>query len=145
VLRRLPSDGEDAALEGLDVTLDDDDLEAIAARVAELLAGDRAARLREPVGLVDAREVARALGVKTSWVYAHKDELGAVTLGTGPRARLRFDLERATQLVRRGGVTSKAAERTSPGRPRRGRPRKARLPDGVELIRGRSGTDHTGP
>jgi hypothetical protein len=29
--------------------------------------------------------------VSRSWVYAHQRELGAMRLGTGPRARLRFD------------------------------------------------------
>jgi hypothetical protein len=42
--------------------------------------------------LVDAAEVARFLDVSTDFVYAHADELGARRLGSGPRARLRFDL-----------------------------------------------------
>jgi predicted DNA-binding transcriptional regulator AlpA len=42
---------------------------------------------------VDAAAVAAVLGVERSWVYEHADELGARRLGSGPRARLRFDLE----------------------------------------------------
>ena len=43
--------------------------------------------------LVDAAELARRLGIERSWVYAHASELGALRLGRGPRARLRFDFE----------------------------------------------------
>ena len=41
--------------------------------------------------LIDAAEVARRLGVSREYVYDHAAELGAERLGTGPRARLRFD------------------------------------------------------
>ncbi|MDQ3647482.1 MAG: hypothetical protein M3433_02655 [Actinomycetota bacterium] len=43
--------------------------------------------------LVDAATVADALGVSRAYVYANAADLGALRLGTGPRARLRFDLE----------------------------------------------------
>jgi hypothetical protein len=43
-------------------------------------------------GWVDAAAVARHLGVDRSYVYEHSTELGAVRLGDGPRARLRFNL-----------------------------------------------------
>jgi hypothetical protein len=36
-------------------------------------------------------ELAARLGVRRSFVYEHADELGAYRLGSGPRARLRFD------------------------------------------------------
>lgn len=52
--------------------------------------------------LVDAAEVARRLSVSRDWVYEHSTSLGAIRLGKGPRARLRFDLvtvrERVSQL-----------------------------------------------
>jgi hypothetical protein len=69
------------------MTLDDEDIERIAARVAELL------QQEGPIGarFVDAAYVARKLGVDRDWVYEHARELGAVRLG-GPRGRLRFDL-----------------------------------------------------
>jgi hypothetical protein len=74
------------------VRLDADDVEAIAARVAELLGATQAGAVR----YVDAAELARALSVEREWVYAHAAQLGAIRLG-GPGGRLRFDLE----LVRR--------------------------------------------
>jgi len=45
--------------------------------------------------LVDAATLAATLGVSRDFVYEHADELGALRLGNGPRARLRFDVERA--------------------------------------------------
>jgi hypothetical protein len=35
------------------------------------------------------------LNVSRAFVYEHAGELGAIPLGTGPRPRLRFDLEQA--------------------------------------------------
>jgi hypothetical protein len=73
------------------MTLDRDDIEALAVRVAELLEQRGA---RRPTGsLVDAAELARRLGTDRSWVYSHATELGAIRLGSGPKARLRFDPE----------------------------------------------------
>ena len=69
-----------------------EDVEAIARRVADLL------REEPPVGgsrLVDADALARDLGVTPEWVRDNADRLCAVRLGDGPRARLRFDPERA--------------------------------------------------
>lgn len=68
--------------------LDPDDIERIAARVAELLRPDAPP---VPARLADAATVARLLGVDRDWVYAHARELGAIRLG-GPHGRLRFDL-----------------------------------------------------
>src|SRR3954451_22951266 len=70
--------------------LDPDDIQALARRVAELLRASTSAT--EP--LVDAAELARILGVDRDWVYARAGRLGAVRLGDGPKARLRFDIER---------------------------------------------------
>lgn len=44
------------------------------------------------IALVDAARVAAYLGVSRDYVYEHAGELGARRLGSGPRARLRFDL-----------------------------------------------------
>src|SRR3954466_2074253 len=72
------------------VRLDADDIEAVAARVVALLRdgteGDR--------HYVDAATLARILGVRRGWVYSRARELGGVRLGDGPRAPLRFDIER---------------------------------------------------
>ncbi|MDO8185880.1 hypothetical protein Q5424_01375 [Conexibacter sp. JD483] len=36
-------------------------------------------------------DVARIYGVHPTWVYTHADQLGAIRLGRGPKASLRFD------------------------------------------------------
>jgi len=43
--------------------------------------------------MVDAAVVAEFLSVDRSYVYEHASKLGALRLGSGPRARLRFDLD----------------------------------------------------
>jgi hypothetical protein len=45
--------------------------------------------------LVDAEVVASALGVSRECVYTHAEELGGHRIGSGPRGRLRFDLDQA--------------------------------------------------
>ena len=67
-----------------------DDIELLAQRVAELLA-NQAMESRQMGQLVDAAAVARLLGVSRATVYAKADELGAIRVGNGKRARLRFD------------------------------------------------------
>jgi hypothetical protein len=51
--------------------------------------------------MIDALAVAKALDVERSWVYAHKHALGAVRIGTGPRARVKFDPERIEEFKKR--------------------------------------------
>lgn len=106
--------------------LDDASIEAIARRVAELLAKGGGGQL------VGAGELAGRLGVERSWVYANARRLGAVRLSDGPRAQLRFDVDRALLALRE----RPAAEATRPRRTNRRR-RRAVLPDGVELLQGR--------
>jgi hypothetical protein len=111
--------------------LDDDDIEAIADRVA--------AKLRQRTdGLVGVRDVARALGMSRTWVYRNADELGARRLGGGPKPALRFDLARAVERAIGLGVAAQPLSRVSPPR-RRGRSRTGALPAGVELIAPRGG------
>lgn len=76
--------------------------------------------------LVTADALARRLGVSRSHVYEHADALGAVRLGDGPRARLRFDLETARAALARYSSersvapnASAGAESVPPARPRR--------------------------
>jgi len=99
---------------------------------------ENAARAR----LVSPAELADWLNVDRGYVYEHASELGALRLGTGPKARLRFDLE---DVRRRLSTTSCSVGRESgaaeaaqqaPSRTRRRR----RLGTNVELlpIRGRS-------
>lgn len=50
--------------------------------------------------LLTAEELAHVLNVKRSYVYERADALGALRLGKGPRARLRFDLEDVKRRLR---------------------------------------------
>ena len=74
---------------GLAMTLARRDIDAVAKRVVELLEYETTSA--KPSGLVDAATAARLLGVSRATVYARADELGAVRVGAGKRARLRFD------------------------------------------------------
>lgn len=103
------------------------DVEAIAGCVIEQMR--EVFRPRLWFGLADAAEVAHRLRVHESWVYAHAEELGAIRLGDGKKARLRFDLERVARAI---GVTESEQGMRGPGRPRR-----HGLPAGVRLIEGR--------
>jgi len=91
------------------MSLEPEDVEAIAARVVELLLGQPPFASRA----ADAATVARALGVDRGWVYAHAEELGATRLGGG-RGRLRFDLAR----ILRDLATADASARVPMGRSR---------------------------
>ena len=74
------------------VRLADDQLDALASRIAAKLARHNGA------ALIDAATLAAELGVDRSWIYAHAAQLGAVRLGDGSRGvPLRFDRERARQ------------------------------------------------
>lgn len=93
------------------MTLDREDIEAVARRVVEMLGGQR------PVGLVDAATLAKLLGVSRATVYAKADELGAIRVGTGKRARLRFDPARL--ISERAPLSEVGRMRPPKGRPRR--------------------------
>ena len=69
-------------------------VEAIARKVVEIVDARSTT-----FGLVDARELAEKLGVSIDYVYAHATELGAMRLGSGPTARIRFDLDPARQAL----------------------------------------------
>jgi hypothetical protein len=80
-------------------------VDAIARRVVELLEGGRA-RLGAADPGADAQgvcltvsQVASRYHVSRSWVYAHQRELGAMRLGQGPRARLRFDARVVAEAI----------------------------------------------
>jgi hypothetical protein len=105
-------------------------IEAIARRVAELLAAERSGDSPEQV-LVTAAEIARRFGVSRDTAYAKADEWGAIRLGDGPKARLRFD----PQLVAERLGTEKAP--AAKPRPRSHR-RPSTAPTELLPIRGRS-------
>ena len=95
------SDGRTAEVAGTPepgVTLSAGDVEAIAEATARKLVefvGERG----KTFGLVGPRELAEGLGVSLDYVYAHATELGAMRLGSGPKARIRFDLDGARRAL----------------------------------------------
>lgn len=99
-----------------DLHLDPGDVEAIAVRVVEML-GDRP----PPSRLVSAAELSRRLGISRSTVYAKAGEFGAVRIGSGPRARLRFDAE---LVAKRLGLDAPPAALSTAARPARVRRRR---------------------
>lgn len=112
------------------VAFDVEEIEAVAEHLAELVAS-----ARPSIGLIDARDLAEELGVARDWVYANAERLGGVRLGNGPRARLRFDAERAREALVAGTDTDR---RGRDGASRsRGRPRRDAVTV-VPLIQGRS-------
>ncbi len=78
------------------MALSEADIEAVATRVADLLRMGQAS-----AELADAAEIARRFGVSRDFVYDHADDLGAVRLGNGPKARLRFDPARVSRALRK--------------------------------------------
>jgi hypothetical protein len=99
-------------------------VEAVALRVVQLM---RSGKVANDLRLVDAATLACELGVDRSWVYAHRDELGAVRLGSGSKPRLRFDVEVArTALTARQDRASASPAVSAAGLGRRSKraPRK---------------------
>ena len=117
------------------VKLDREDIEAIAASVVELLERRGGGQPAHEEGLATAAELAALLGVHKSWVYAHQELLGGVRLGSGPKARLRFDAARAKWALQHERKARSASPRRRPGRPRK----RNMLPPGVKLLTGRNG------
>jgi hypothetical protein len=106
--------------------LSDADVERIAQRTAELVAGagGRGARI------VDVATVARELRVSVDYVYEHQRELGAIKLPGGRNAPLRFDL---------AAIPRPPRERVQPNRERhrrRGRPKQRRSNSNLLPVKG---------
>jgi hypothetical protein len=114
------------------MTLDDEDIEAIADRVIR--------KLRRPIeGLVGVEDVARALGMSRAWVYRNADKLGAQRLGPGRKPALRFDLALTIERARGLGADTRGPV-AGPSSRRPGRPRNGSLSSlGIELIAPRAG------
>ena len=93
-------------------------VDAVARRVVELLREEGAVARQEP-RLLTVAAVSQEFGLSTDWVYANAGRLGAIRLGSGPRARLRFD--RATIADRIAKVASHAARDRSSHRAKRRR------------------------
>lgn len=98
------------------MTLDADDIEAIAELLAEKLAD------RDPavVRYIDVDAAARRLSLSPDWVRRHAAELGGSRMGDGDRGELRFDIREIDRAY--------AARRLAKERPRpRRRPGPARF------------------
>src|SRR3954453_11937011 len=87
----MSSADDRAAAPGPDLNV----VELIAERVLQLL-GDRNGN---EIQLLTVAQVARRFQVHPSWVYANARRLGALRLGTGPKAPLRFDPRRVALAV----------------------------------------------
>jgi hypothetical protein len=79
----------------------------VAREVVALLRADPATSQPE---LVDALEIARRFGVSAAWARENSARLGAVRLGDGPRARMRFDPERVAVELNRRSASVRSAE-----------------------------------
>jgi hypothetical protein len=104
-------------------------IEQIAHRVAELLHHNppgEASVQNTRAKLIDASQLALHLGVTRTWVYEHANQLGAIRLGPGSKARLRFDLDTATAAINGRPAGRETSRPTSPPpgtrrrRPKRG-------------------------
>lgn len=100
--------------------MDDEDIEQIAQRVAQLVGSVQAYPTPR---YVDATDLAQMLGVDREWVYAHARHLGAIRLG-GSGGRLRFDVQvaealavpdPATKPARRGSSRQRGAQAGNTG------------------------------
>lgn len=74
------------------------------------------------------------LGVSRGFVYDHADELGAVRLGSGPKARLRFDVAGAIERLRGLRACDESRESMQPEPARASRRRREANGTGVELL-----------
>ena len=79
-------------------------IDAVARRVVELLLEEELVSVARP-RLLTVAQVAREFGVSADWLYANAEPLGAIRMGRGPRARLRFD---------RDAIGSRIAELAAP-------------------------------
>lgn len=93
-----------AAARHIAVDLTPQAIEQIAGRVAQLLRHQHPpAETRGPSTpeWMTVKELAHHLKLNPAWVYEHAQQLGAIRTGTGPKARIRFDLHTATEAFKR--------------------------------------------
>ncbi len=93
--------GLGAAARHVAVDLTPQAVEQIAIRVTQLLRHERPhVRADSAPVWMTAKELARHLKLNPAWIYEHAQELGAIRTGKGPKARMRFNLETATEALR---------------------------------------------
>lgn len=95
--RRLDPRGDDDPRAARSLTVAD--VEAVAEATARKVIAIVSPPEPTTFALVGARELARELGVSVDYVYSHASELGGMRLGSGRRARIRFDLDRARRAL----------------------------------------------
>ncbi len=108
------------------------DVRAIAEAVADVLAERGLVVYAGPSGsarVLNAREVSKLLGRSAPWVYAHATELGAIRMGSGPKARIGFDLASIEQWKRDNQIRP-----PQPRKPPRRRPGRNALSQATNLI-----------
>jgi hypothetical protein len=103
--------------------------EALAERVACRLAEMLRERDEGP-RMLSATEVGRRLGRSAEWVRDHRDELGVVSLGDGPRPRLSFPSERVEAYL--ACSSGRRTEEPENGSDKPTARRRARAPAGRE-------------
>ena len=77
-------------------------VDAVARRIVEVLREEGVLR-REGPRLLTVGEVAVEFGLSTDWLYTHARQLGAIRLGSGPKARVRFDRHTIGENIARLG------------------------------------------
>jgi hypothetical protein len=91
------------------MTLDNEDIEQIARRVAELVGSTQ---IDSDPRYVTAARLAQMLSVDREWVYQHARRLGAVRLD-GPSSRLRFDVRRVVEAFSPPDLEARPRRRAS--------------------------------
>ena len=110
---------------------DADHVQAIAEAVADVLAERGLVVYAGPspsARILKVAEVAHLLGRSAAWVYEHAAELGAIRMGSGPRARIGFDVATIEQWKRDHQTPVQQTRGT------RRRPRRATVPSGANLL-----------
>lgn len=97
-------------------TLRDGDVEAVALRVVEMI---EERRLEPSASMLTAGEVAARYGVSKNYIYEHAIRLGAIRLGDGPRARMRFSADAVAEALACETPTPRVAPRSPRRRPTR--------------------------
>jgi len=101
-----------------------DEIRALAKAVADVLEERGLVGTAEPRqgGVLKVADVAKLLGRSRPWVYEHAAELGAFRFGSGPRARIGFDLHAIEEWKRQRQIGRTSSRATNRRRPAKGRP-----------------------
>jgi hypothetical protein len=94
-------------------------VDAVARRVVDMLREEGEVPLDGP-RLMTVAQVRDEFGVSADWLYANAEALGVIRLGSGPRARLRFD---RTTIAERIMTLASDGRRARSARARRKRAR----------------------